>query len=112
MNEKQLIQFVRAVLTENGEKLRFNMSGYEGHTGDCVIENQNILNKFAKFGIYDTTHFLYLDFYKGNGTLYYRLIGESNTQVIVYGGYSTSEIIADILTRFVLDESLPKRRRG
>ena len=97
-NDKQIAllrSFVREIL---GPDLRFNMSGYESKTGDCTVHNQMILNKFAQFGIYDYTHYLVLDFYKGCGSLYLKYwdTGEVVELEAEFNGWSTSEIIAQI----------------
>jgi len=97
-NTKQiqlLRPFIREIL---GPDLRFEMSGYESETGECTTHNQMILNRFAKFGIYDYTHYLFLDFYKGIPRLYLKYW--DNNEVVELEehmcGWSTSEIIAQI----------------
>jgi hypothetical protein len=52
------------------EHRRFEMSGYESETGHCAKHNLSIVNEFSDPGIYDYTSYLFLDFYKGIGTLY------------------------------------------
>jgi len=93
-----------------GDK-RFEMSGYEGYTGDCTVHNQKVLNVFAKFGIYDYTEYLFLDFYKGSPTLYYRYWREKEHRVNMdWGGLTTSEIVLEILNLTVYSGRQTRRR--
>ena len=119
MESKLTKQQIRVIL---GDK-RFNMSGYDdysggnGERGNCVLNNMNVLNTFASWGIYEYTEYLYLDFYKGSPTLHFKYWNEDlNRDVIIddsvpfktiYGsmgrmddnmtGWTTSEIILRIL---------------
>ncbi len=113
MTKPQIQDFIRNRLTINGERKRFEMSGYEENTGDCTSHNLDILNKFADLGIYDYTAYLFLDFYKGCGYLYMRYWNEYNNDIEIdtYGGMTTSEIIYDVFTRTIFSDK-PKRRRG
>lgn len=150
MTDEQALEYIRDILIRNtppydfnneiidnfggGEdrmrmRLRFEMSGYDdGNPGSCVLHNMKIVNLFAHLGIYDYTEYLYLDFYKGNGFLYYKywpsntMYGSTNMpfKVINFGqlnmeenlgGYTTSEIIYKILKLTILS-GRPKRRRN
>ena len=114
---------IREIL--NGD--RFEMSGYDDYTtgrnknhgkrGSCVVHNMELLNRFAHLGIYEHTEYLYLDFYKGTPTLYFKYWTETlGTDVIlehplryitIYGtmgrkdenmpGWTTTQIIERIL---------------
>lgn len=129
--EKKLTRAdVREIL---GDK-RFNMSGYDDKDGrgSCVVNNQEVLNTFASYGIYEYTEYLYLDFYKGSGTIYFKywneqldkddtfwgiqLGGEHDEHTIYVGrryeglsGLTTSEIIVKIL-ELTIYSGKPKRR--
>jgi len=93
-----------------GDK-RFEMSGYESDTGDCTVHNQKVLNVFAKFGIYDYTEYLFLDFYKGCPILYYRYWREKEHVVVnEWYGWTTSEIILEILNLTVYSGRQTRRR--
>ena len=84
------------------EHRRFEMSGYEGKTGKCTKHNIEIVNKFANLGIYDYTSYLFLDFHKGTGTLYYQDFGNANTvKEEELGGYTTSDIIYKIFEKTI-----------
>lgn len=108
---------IRSIL---GNK-RFNMSGYDnnsggrGKRGNCVVHNQDVLNTFASFGIYEYVEYLYLDFYKGAVNIHYKywredlgeqFLLEANNYNLhsnvgrVYdglGGWTTSAIIQKVL---------------
>ena len=71
---------------------------------------ERIINEFADLGIYDYTHFMRLDFYKGGGTLYFKFWSEEY-QEIDFCGDGTTEIIYQILKMTCLSDRL-KRRRG
>ena len=92
------------------EHKRFNMSGYEGKTGECTVSNLAILNEFASLGIYDYTTYLFLDFYKGTGTLYLQYFGENENIELELGGYRTTEIIYTIFEKTIFSNK-PTRRR-
>jgi hypothetical protein len=92
------------------DHLRFDMSGYEDKTGQCTIDNQIILNKFAYLGIYDHTNYLFLDFYKGIGTLYFQYFGGGENYSVDLSGYGTTEIIYDVFKKTIFSGK-PKRRR-
>lgn len=88
------------------EHRRFNMSGY----GDSVLTTQAILNEFFDLGIYDYTTYLFLNFYKGDGVLYYQYIGEDENRTEDLGGHGTIEIIHKILQLTALSGRKPYRR--
>lgn len=90
--------------------VRFEMSGYNVDEIPTVVINTNILLLFAKFGIFDYTDFLCIDFHKGTGTLYYKESYDSELIEIDYTSFSTCAIIADIFERTVYSGKFPKRR--
>ena len=92
------------------EHLRFDMSGYEEYTGDCTKNNMALVNKFAYIGIYDYTDYLFLDFYKGQGNVYYRYFGEDEAQEHEVGGVGTVEIIYEIFQLTIFSSRKPRRR--
>ena len=93
------------------EHKRFEMSGYESNTGECTTTNLSILNEFANLGIYDYTTYLFLDFYKGNGTLYLQYWGNGNNEVFdEYGGWTTSEIIYAVFEKTIFSDKSTRRR--
>lgn len=92
------------------EHRRFEMSGYESKTGECTLHNLAIVNAFADLGIYDHTHYLFLDFYKGHGTLYLRYFNDTENIEIELGGYGTVEIIYEIFEKTIFLESEGRRR--
>lgn len=108
-NSKE-IKFKIRKPTERNEHLRFDMSGYESENGKCTIDNQFILNKFAYLGIYDYTDYLFLDFYKGCGTLYYKYFSTDENKEENFGGYGTTEIIYEIFKRTILTDKYTRRR--
>lgn len=111
---KEQIAFLRPFVREIlGPDLRFNMSGYEDKTGDCTLHNLKVLNTFAKFGIYDYTDYLVLDFYKGCASLYLKYFQSEERVEIEYdfNGWTTSEIIAQIIL-LTVSSGKRERRRG
>ena len=105
------IDHIRKSLTQtNGEKLRFEFSGYENRTGECTVHNINILNRFSSYGIYDYTDYLFLDFYKGTPTIYLKYFNSSENLEFTLDGYSTSEIIYEIF-KLTLFSGKKSRRR-
>ena len=96
---------------ENQHK-RFNMSGYESQTGKCTTWNLSILNQFADLGIYDYTSYLFLDFYKGEPTIYLKYFFEDeNIEISGLSGYGTIELIYKIFELTIFSDK-PKRRRN
>jgi len=113
MSKSEVLSYIRGVLTTGGVRSRFNMSGYDvgGVKGSCTLHNQTILNTFSHLGLYDYTYFLFLDFYKGNGTVYYYTWGERTARTLDdLGGETTSEIIYKILKLTVLSDKSTRRR--
>jgi hypothetical protein len=92
------------------EHRRFEMSGYENKTGECTEHNMSIVNLFAYLGIYDYTHYLFLDFYKGQGTLYFQYFGDDQPYSEDLGGCSTAEIIFTIFEITILSDKNKRRR--
>ncbi|PKG57723.1 hypothetical protein [Shewanella sp. GutDb-MelDb] len=92
------------------EHRRFNMSGYEGETGECTQQNLAIVNEFADLGIYDYTSYLFLDFYKGCGTLYYQYFGDSPNLEQELSGFGTTEIIYEIFQKTIFSNKSTRRR--
>ena len=116
-NEKDIKRMIEVILSfeddfsQRKERYRFEMSGYENVTGDVTIYNQMILNKFAHLGIYDYTRFLFLDFYKGVGTLYFQYWNSDEVYEIEFPGLGTVEIIEEIL-KLTVYSGKQKRRRN
>ncbi len=93
------------------EHYRFDMSGEDGKVrGSNTIQNQTILNKFAYLGIYDYTKFITVDFYKGNGTIYYCYFNEDEVKTVDMGGYGTCEIIYEIFGLTIFSNKTKRRR--
>lgn len=93
------------------EHRRFEISGYESKTGQCTVENLAILNLFADLGIYDYTSYLFLDFYKGQPTLYLKYFHDNDNLEFEFSGYGTTEIIYQIFQKTIFSDK-PQRRRG
>jgi len=114
MTTEEIHSFIRNHLNKDGEKIRFNMSGYDDYVkGSCTIHNQKVLNKFAYLGIYDYTSFLVLDFYKGCPilALMYWCSDELFYDEHTMGGYKTTELIHKIFELTIFTDKR-KRRRG
>ena len=92
------------------EHFRFDMSGYESQMGKCTLHNLEIINKFAGLGIYEYTSYLFLDFYKGDGTLYLKYFYENENLEFEFGGSTTCEIIYEIFTKTILSNKKSRRR--
>jgi len=113
MNKAETIRFIRGSLTKDGKKLKFEMSGYDDPFGvPCTVHNQKILNVFAYLGLYDYTNFLFLDFYKGNSSVYLRYWDSDEFYVDkdFTSGFSTSEIIYEIFKLTILSDKRTRRR--
>jgi hypothetical protein len=126
LSKEEVMDFIRKRLvfkddvqsqlrTVKGEDLskehrRFEMSGYEGKTGECTLHNLAIVNEFADLGIYDYTSYLFLDFYKGCGTLHYQYFGDSSNQEEDLGGGGTTEIVYIIFEKTILSDMSTRRR--
>lgn len=93
------------------EHRRFDMSGYDdSKCGDCTLHNLAILNEFADLGIYDYTDYLFLDFYKGQPTLYMRYFKDDKHLDFKLCGWTTSEIIYFIFQKTILSGKNKRRR--
>ncbi len=92
------------------EHRRFNMTGYESQKGECTLSNLAIVNEFADLGIYDYTNYLFLDFYKGVGTLYFQYFGEDQNQTLELAGCGTTEIIYTIFKKTIFSNKSTRRR--
>lgn len=115
MTKEEVPDFIRKRLAcgedFKKEHRRFDMSGYEGKTGECTVYNTAILNEFADLGIYDYTSYLFLDFYKGVPTLYLQYWCEEEENLkFCFEGCTTSEIIYEIF-RLTIFSDKGKRRR-
>ena len=120
MEESEIKQFIRERLTKDGERLRFEMTGYDSsdipnslyEKGSCTLHNQKILNVFAYLGLYDYTNFLFLDFYKGGSSLYFKYWRDDelfiNDDFTI--GATTTEIIYEIFKLTILSNRLTRRR--
>jgi len=120
MEESEIKQFIRERLTKDGERLRFEMTGYDSsdipnslyQKGSCTLHNQKILNVFAYLGLYDYTNFLFLDFYKGGSSLYFKYWRDDelfiNDDFTI--GATTTEIIYEIFKLTILSNRLTRRR--
>lgn len=100
--ESQLRHVDRSLFEK--EHYRFEMSGDDDDTGENVIHNQFILNKFAYLGIYNYVSYLHLHFYKGHPTLHLKYYLEDENLEYDLAGYTTSEIIYEILKLTVLSD--------
>ena len=120
MEGSEIKQFIRERLTKDGEKLRFEMSGYDNYAipnslykkGRCTLHNQKILNVFAYLGLYDYTSFLFLDFYKGGSRLYLQYWGDDELFIDddFTNGDTTTEIIYEIFKLTNLSNRETRRR--
>lgn len=114
MSNEELKAFVKGRLNQfdgvKSTKLRFDMSGYESNKGACTVHNTNILNLFADLGVYDYTEYLFLDFYKGCGTIYFKYWGDNKNHEVEVSGYTTSGIILKIVQLTVLSGRNTRRR--
>jgi len=94
----------------NKEHRRFEMSGYESEPGQCTKHNSAIVNEFADLGIYDYTSYLFLDFYKGTPTLYVKYFNDSENLEFELSGFTTTEIIYEILLKTIFTGESTRRR--
>lgn len=106
------ISFKLNRLSQDEKKhLRFNMSG----CGNARKHNQDILAIFEDYGIYDSTHYLYLDTHKGAVHLYYHMwdkeFDEPRTGIMDLTTWGTRAIIKTILETFVINHPSRFRRR-
>ncbi len=115
-SEEEVLNFIRKRLANNpddtvlSDHKRFEMSGYEYQVGKTVLHNLSILNEFADLGIYDYTTYLFLDFYKGTGTLYYQYFRENENLESDFGGHTTSQIIYEIFKLTIFSTKSRRRR--
>ena len=120
MEESEIREFIRERLTKDGERLRFEMTGYDSsdipnslyQKGSCTLHNQKILNVFAYLGLYDYTNFLFLDFYKGGSSLYFKYWGDDELFIDpdFTNGATTTQIIYEIFKLTILSNRKTRRR--
>ena len=120
MEESEIREFIRERLTKDGERLRFEMTGYDNsdipnslyEKGSCTLHNQKILNVFAYLGLYDYTNFLFLDFYKGGSRLYFKYWHDDELFIndAFTNGATTTEIIYEIFKLTILSNRDTRRR--
>jgi len=120
MEESEIKQFIRERLTKDGERLRFEMTGYDSSDipnslykkGSCTLHNQKILNVFAYLGLYDYTNFLFLDFYKGGSSLYLKYWRDDELFIDsdFTNGATTTQIIYEIFKLTILSDKMTRRR--
>ncbi len=89
---------------------RFIMSGYETETGQCTVWNTSIVNEFAFLGIYDYTEYLFVDFYKGTGTIYLKYFCENDNLEYNMSGEGTTDIIYKIFELTIFSDKGTRRR--
>ncbi len=125
-SKEEVVEFIRQRLKFNGnfannlryvdedvfkkEHRRFDMSGYETETGQCTVVNLSILNTFADLGIYDFTNYLFLDFYKGQPTLYLKYFNDNENLEFELDGSGTVEIIFEIFQKTIFSGKHKRRR--
>ena len=106
-----LSQLKSLIDLDGKEHKRFVMSGYDiDFPGTCTVHNQSILNIFAYLGIYDYTKFLFLDFYKGYGTLYLEYWETDISEEIEFDNLGTTEIIYEIFKLTIFSNKTKRRR--
>jgi len=92
---------------------RFEMSGYDsGKNETCTVFNISLLNEFADLGIYNYTAYLFVDFYKGSGTIYLKYfqdLEDKNYEVDV-AGWKTVEIMYHIFELTIFSDRTKRRR--
>ncbi len=92
------------------EHRRFEMSGYESEKGEATLFNLSIVNEFAYLGIYDSTSYLFLDFYKGTPTLHLKYFHSDENIELDLSGLGTVDIIYKIFEMTIfLDNSVRRR---
>lgn len=93
------------------EHRRFDMSGYDGdEVGHCTVKNMDIVNEFAFLGIYDYTHYLFIDFYKGGGWIHLRYWNEKQETLIDLDSIGTVEMIYTIFELTIFTDKRKRRR--
>ena len=93
------------------EHRRFEMSGNESKTGWSTVFNTAILNEFADLGIYNYTSYLFLDFHNGTPTIYLKYFLEDENLEYTFNGYTTTEIIFEVL-ELTIFSGKPERKRN
>jgi hypothetical protein len=87
------------------------MTGYN----NSRKHNQDVLAIFEPFGLFDTTHYLYIDAYKGTMIVYFHWWGDSIDGfpeiISELDAYGTREIIKLLLKKLVIDVDINKFRR-
>jgi len=110
LSKSDVLAFIRYRLSVNGNRRRFDMSGYEDFTGSVTKHNQAILDLFADLGIYDYQFGLVLDFYKGGG----RLTGLDFHGDPIFkedmSGETTAEIILAVFKHTIFSGRSARRR--
>ena len=87
------------------------MSGNESKTGWSTVFNIAILNEFADLGIYNYTSYLFLDFHNGTPTIYLKYFLEDENLEYTFNGYTTTEIIFEVL-ELTIFSGKPERKRN
>lgn len=85
------------------EHKRFDMSPSQTGKSEATAYNMSIVNLFADLGIYDSTRLLFLDFYKGCGTLYLKSFCDKYYEYEL-SGYGSKDIILFILRKTISEE--------
>lgn len=127
MTKEEVFNFIRQRLSFNDELLeqfrhvkkddlakehrRFEMSGNESKTGWSTVFNTAILNEFSDLGIYNYTSYLFLDFHNGTPTIYLKYFLEDENLEYTFNGYTTTEIIFEIL-ELTIFSGKPERKRN
>ncbi len=92
------------------EHRRFEMSGYESKKGESTLSNLSIVNEFAYLGIYNSTSYLFLDFYKGTPTLYLKYFHSEENIELDLSGLGTVDIIYEIFEMTIFSDNGVRRR--
>jgi hypothetical protein len=93
--------------------LAFDMSGYDSkNAGDCHKYNQYILSLFSDLDLARNMKLMYLDFYKGIGTFYYIYWNDDELKEEVLSGYTTTEIIYEIIKICIINNPTTRRRES
>lgn len=100
----------RCSFSQTREGLAFNFSGYDGNKADnCASHNLYILELFSGLGIYSYHDALTLTSWKGCIDIITIYNGEVK-DFIELGGYTTTDIIYEILKLTTLSGGSVKRR--
>lgn len=108
-------QFISQIQTVNMQDWkiyhrRFDFSGYENNTGEVTVHNMSIVNEFADLGIYDYTQYLFVDFAKGDGTIFLKYYWSQEQLEVNVAGFTTSEIIYEIFELTIFSGQKKRRR--